>query len=71
MKAKVTWVIFLLMALSLAADSKNCCGKKMQHSFAAARAGESLPAAATTHSMEDELEAPGILPIKLFIFQFR
>jgi len=69
MTAKITWVIFLLMAVSLAADSKNCCCKKMQHSFAA-RAGESLPPAAT-HSMEDELEAPGILPVKLFIFQFR
>ena len=70
MKAKITWSIFLLMAISLTGSPKNFCGKKCRHCFAAAAGTGSMPEAAARGEEEPGNGTVGLSPISLFIFQF-
>jgi hypothetical protein len=70
MKAKITWIVFLFMALSLAGASKNFCGKKMPSHFATAQPVETMSQPGGRNG-EEVSETPGILPVKLFVFQLK
>ena len=69
MQAKITWTVFLLMALGLGGTSRNFCGKSCRHSLSVAPKAINLTGAGA----EDEPDGrvPGFSPVNLFIFQFK
>jgi hypothetical protein len=69
MQAKITWTVFLLMALGLAGTSRNFCGKTCRHPLSAAPKAISLATACTAEETDGQL--PGFSPVNLFIFQFK
>ena len=69
MQAKITWTLFLLMALGLAGTSRNFCGKTCRQPFSAAPKAISLATGCTGEETDGQL--PGFSPVNLFIFQFK